>query len=860
MRFFLKGYSMRIPLTLIPRPWRARFFQIGWLALAGLLPPVLLAQPSPFPAAKTGGNYMHNFYLPPPAPSSPVWPCWSPDGQWLAFAMHGSIWRIKVGDTTAEELTDNPTYDSSPAWSPDGRWIVYTAEDDGKTIGLMILDVAAGTSAPLKTGPHLYLDPAWSPDGTRLAYVSTEPNGYFNIVVLPMKDGKAAGEPVSLTRDHAYGKSRLYFGDYDLHIEPSWSPDGKELLFVSNRGLPLGSGGIWRMPAGPNGIDNARLIHTEQTLYRTRPHWSPDGSRFVYSSHVGGQFNNLYLLPGDGGEPYKRTFGSWDSFHPRWSPDGTNIAFVSNQAGLPQLKVLEAVGGKITDVTITQKRWKRPHGTLNLRVIDAAAGQPTPARVYTTASNGKAYAPDNAYHRVGRLNEHFFHTDGTVTMQVPTGLISVEAMKGFEYRPGRTEIEIKAGTATATTITLSRLTDMPGRGWYSGSTHVHMNYGGDLHNTLPNLMLMSAAEDQSVVNELVANKDNRVLDYQFFTGKPDPISTPDRILYVSEEYRPAFHGHVYLLGLTDHLLSPFASGYEGTAIESPSPSNTDIFELAEKQKAFRGYVHPYGGENDPLAGPSPSLGGAKSFPVDAALGTVEGLELMSGANHAGYIVWHHLLNNDFKIVPTGGEDSISNLYRTAIVGQDRTYVYVGDEPLTWERWMDGIRKGHTFVTNGPLLMFSINGEIPGGEVRLPKGGGMVTLQADVQSIVPLDKAVIYCNGQVLETIPLSQDKKSATLKKQIRVTTSGWYTLQAEGKEPTHPIDDGYPQATTNAVRVYVGDQPIRSKASAAYFVRWIDALTALTAQQPGWRSQAEKDYVLGQFRQARAVYEKLAR
>ena len=45
---------------------------------------------------------------------------------------------------------------------------------------------------------------------------------------------------------------------------------------------------------------------------------------------------------------------------------------------------------------------------------------------------------------------------------------------------------------------------------------MHMNYGGNLHNTLENLMLMSDAEDQDVVNELIANKDNRILDYQFF--------------------------------------------------------------------------------------------------------------------------------------------------------------------------------------------------------------------------------------------------------------------------------------------------------------------------------------------------------
>ena len=111
-----------------------------------------------------------------------------------------------------------------------------------------------------------------------------------------------------------------------------------------------------------------------------------------------------------------------------------------------------------------------------------------------------------------------------------------------------------------TLVTLSEADDRHGRaGWYSGSTHMHMNYGGNLHNTLENLMLMSAAEDQDVVNELIANKDNRVLDYQFFVpgGGAHPISKPDRLVIVGQEYRPPFYGHVILLGLRDHLISPW---------------------------------------------------------------------------------------------------------------------------------------------------------------------------------------------------------------------------------------------------------------------------------------------------------------
>ncbi|MBT5875774.1 MAG: hypothetical protein HOH43_20280, partial [Candidatus Latescibacteria bacterium] len=498
---------------------------------------VELVHSQSYPMARTGGNYMHNYYLPPPSPDSPRWPAWSPDGESLAFAMHGSIWRHKLGSTGAEELTHSKNYDSSPAWSPDGAWIVYTSEEDGQTLDLMILNVSTGVSTNFRSGEHLYLDPTWSPDGQTLAYVSTEPVGFFNIYTQNIERGLPSGEPVALTRDNLFGRSRLYFSDNDLHIQPTWSPGGDEIIFLSNRGIALGSGAIWRMPAKRDGMDSAQLVHSEQTLYRTRPDWSPDGSRLVYSSHVGGQYSQLYLLPAEGGQPYKITFGEWDHFHPSWSPDGSKIAYLSNEAGSPQIHILETVGGRDTEVVIEQKQWKTPVGRLAVTVIDSETGRPTEARVYAQSIGGKAYAPDGAYHRVGRLNEHFFHANGSFSMDVPTGRFSVEAVKGFEYLPATQTVEIEAGKVTALALTMRRIVDMPAEGWYSGSTHVHMNYAGDLHNTLENLMFMSAAEDQAVVNELVANKDNRILDYQYFTGKVDPLTSAERVLMVGEEYR-----------------------------------------------------------------------------------------------------------------------------------------------------------------------------------------------------------------------------------------------------------------------------------------------------------------------------------
>ncbi|MCL6508029.1 MAG: hypothetical protein K6T59_13490, partial [Bryobacteraceae bacterium] len=284
-----------------------------WLALvsatAGLPHPR-----EPYPAARHGGNYMHNYYIPPAPGSTPWAPCWSPDGKWIAVAMSGSIWRVNPESGEAEELTYNERYHSSPAWSPDGNWIVYTADDDGRGIHLEIVNVATGAWRTLAADGHLYLDPVFSPDGTRLAYVCSRPSGYFNIFVRAIRDGHWDGPEIALTADHRYGRDRLYFGPWDMHTQPAWTRDGREILFVGNRDVPLGSGDLWRMPAKPFGIAEAvRLLH-EQTLYRTRPDVSPDGKRLVYSSTRGAAhpFHALYVVPVTGGEPYKLTFGAYD--------------------------------------------------------------------------------------------------------------------------------------------------------------------------------------------------------------------------------------------------------------------------------------------------------------------------------------------------------------------------------------------------------------------------------------------------------------------------------------------------------------------------------------------------------------------
>jgi len=822
--------------------------------------PLNAQRASSYPPAKQGGAYMHNFYFA-PAPSSTPWaPAWAPDGRSIAVAMNGSIWRVDPNTGHAEELTCNEHYHSMPNWSPDGRWLVYTADHCGRTIQLEMLDVASGKSHALTDDAFLYMDPVFSPDGTRLAYVSTKPNGYFNVYVRPIRDGRFVGEEIAVTRDHSYGRERLYFGRWDMHISPAWLPDGKTLLLVSNRDISLGSGNVLRVPAEAGGIERAQTVLAEQTLYRTRPDVSIDGRRFVYSSTCGAadQFNNLYVQPTVGGEPYKLTFFTHDAFHPRWSPDGEWIAYISNEGGLPQLALLETYGGQRRTVAITERRWRRPMGLLSVRTVDRRTQRPTAARVHLVAADGKFYAPAEAYARIAGTGDQVFHQGGQFQVQLPVGRATLQVVKGFEYWPQTKDVEIRADQTAALTVTLEPMVDMAARGWYSGSTHVHMNYGGNLHNTLENLMFMSAAEDQDVVNEQIANKDNRVLDHQFFVpgGGPHPVSTPDRLVVVGQEYRPPFYGHVFMFGMRDHLISPFTTGYEGTAIESLYPSNTDMFRKAKAQGATVAYVHAFGGETDPLRG---GLGGGKGYMVDAALGTTDGVEWSSPAR-AGFFPWYATLNNDLRVTAIGGEDSISNLQRSKLVGSMRTYVYTGTRGLNMQAWFEGLRRGHVFVSSGPLVELTVNGCMPGEQIQLPASGGSVAVEVHVRSIVPVAKMLLVFNGTVIDEFAPNGERRQFDVTKSYPVTGSGWFHVRVEGNaEDRAPLDTAYPLAFTNPVWVRVGERPVRSRAAAEYSIAWIDRLQKLAEAWPGWRSAQEQAHVFAQFAAARQIYQRLA-
>src|SRR3989454_458428 len=193
---------------------------------------------------------------------------------------------------------------------------------------LMLVDVGSGGVAALPSGGAVKVEPRWSPDGMRLAWVSTAGTGHFLLHTAQVRDGRLA-EIRTVVADRKSAVPRYYYSPFDHAINPAWTPDGKSIVFVSNREIAHGTGDIVRISA--DGAGSPETIRREETSWQARPDVSPDGSRLVYASYFGGQWHQLSLLPLLGGYPIPLSHGELDNVSPRRSRDGRQMAFISNR-------------------------------------------------------------------------------------------------------------------------------------------------------------------------------------------------------------------------------------------------------------------------------------------------------------------------------------------------------------------------------------------------------------------------------------------------------------------------------------------------------------------------------------------------
>jgi TolB protein len=812
--------------------------------------------------------YYREMYLP-QLTTGPGSAAWTRDSNSLVYSMAGSLWRQKLGSKEAEQLTAGPGYDYQPDCSPDGRWVVY-ASYQNDAIELWVLDLVTRLTRQVTAGGAVNVEPRFSPDGGRLVFVSTSYEGRFHIFTADFYDGWLSNFQ-RLTGETRTDLPRFYYSPFDHEISPAWSPDGSELMFVSNRGHIYGTGGFWRMKAEPGA--EAREIHYEETTWKSRPEFSPDGKRIVYASYSGGQWHQLWVMPAAGGDAFPISYGDFDNTNPRWSPDGSKIAFISNRGGNTSLWVQDAVGGAQTQVIATQKRYLEAMGTLSIKVLDAL-GHSTPARIFLTGADDRAYAPDDAWMHAEDnfvrserpFEAHYFHTAGSAEVTVPAGPVTVEVMKGLEYRVEKAQVKVASGARASLVVRLRRLEVPadPNFHWVSGDLHVHMNYGGAYRNTPANLVKQEEAENLWLIENLIVNKEQRIPDIAYFTPKLDPASTRDHLLFHAQEFHTSYWGHVGLLNLTHNFLLPGYASYNHTAAASLFPTNAAVADLAHAQQGLVGYVHPFDFAPDPVKDPTLTQGEpldvALELPVDVALGKVDYIEAMGFSDHkATASVWYRLLNCGFRLPTGAGSDTMANYASLrGPVGLTRVYARVPKGPLNIASWMGALKQGHTFATNGPLLGFTLGGKEVGDEVRLPTGESKVKFTAWMRSIVPIDHLEVICKGAVVRELKLGSDGETANVDDTIPITRSGWCLLRAWSEKAEHPILDLYPYATTSPVYVTVAGSNPKAPEDTAYFIAWIGRLEEAVKTNQDWNTDSEKTAVLKTLDEAREVYKKL--
>jgi TolB protein len=817
--------------------------------------------------------YFREMYLP-QLTTGPSAAAWSPDSYSLVYSMAGSLWRQELRSAKAEQITAGPGYDYQPDWSSDQRWIVF-ARYDRDAVELWSLDLRDGKTRQMTFGGAVNVEPRFSPDGKRVAFVSTSYRGHFHVFVGRFEDGVLTNVR-QLTPENISPLSRYYYSQVDHEISPVWTRDGSEITFVSNRGHIHGTGGFWTVKVDPvadgnNSRDNDNYshdvqyheIHYEETNWKARPDFSPDGKRMVYASYLGQAWHQLWVMPAGGGDAFPISYGAYDNVNPRWSPDGSKISYISNRDGNTSLWMQTIPGGEQTEVVARERKYLKPMGRISLRVLDAL-GKPVSARVFVNAADGLAYAPekswmyaDDSFDRSERPFEaHYFDTPGESEIAVPAGAVEVDVMHGFEFAFEQNRVDVKPDATTTLIVYLKSKIPYEPAEWISGDVHTHMNYAGTYRNTPAHLVAQADAENLAIVEDLVVNKEQRIPDMAYFSPQLDPASNLNHLLLHGQEFHTSYWGHLGLLNLTKHFILPGYAGYPNTAAASLYPANGNVADMAHEQGALVGYVHPF----DSLPDPAKDEHLTAELPADVALGKVDYIEVLGFSDHKSTAeVWYKLLNCGFRLPTAAGTDFMGNYASLrGPVGLNRVYAEAKPGPLKIEPWLASIKAGRTFATNGPLLHFSLGGLGVGEEVRLEKKQD-VKFTVEMSSIVPLDHLQIVCNGKVAREISMDHDHKSAHVDGSISIDASGWCLLRAFSDKAEYPILDLYPYATTSPVYVSVAGAPMHSAADAAYFVTWVDRLIAAAKGNTSWNTEAEKESVLAMLAEARGKYVKMA-
>ena len=285
-----------------------------------------------------------------------VFPAWSPDGRSIAFIRkRGDKLEVilmpslggperKIAETVADNATGIfPYVPPYLAWSADSRYLI-TADraSSGEPLSLFVLSAATGEKRRLTTSPAAAVaegNPAVSPDGRILAFVRImSEGGAPQLYVLPLsEDCKPGGE-----------ERHIDFSQPSV-LEPTWTPDGQELICFA--GLRWGEGRLWRVPL--SGTEKPQPLLASVGSDDVQPTISRQGNRLVYAHRTGTSDTWRLEISGHGSSrpPVKLIASSREDTGAKYSPDGSKIVFGSSRSGHPEIWVCNSDGSNPIQLT-----------------------------------------------------------------------------------------------------------------------------------------------------------------------------------------------------------------------------------------------------------------------------------------------------------------------------------------------------------------------------------------------------------------------------------------------------------------------------------------------------------------------------
>ncbi len=318
----------------------------------------------------------------------------SPDGKWVAYTVGSTdaekdkrdtdVWMMSWDGTQQLRLTSSPDSESAPRWSPDGRYLSFlasrgTEEEKKRGAQVWLLNRAGGEAEKLTNIKGGINDYVWSPDGKQLVIVSKDEDpadepekmeGWKRKTKPPIvidryhfkqdRDGYLKRLYAHLWLFEVAGRKAeaLTAGSYD-DSQPSWSPDGRQIAFVSRRGPDpdrSNDSNVFVIEAKPGA--QPRQLSTFQGPDSGRPAWSPDGQSLAYLQGDEPRFSaynlgKLAIIPSTGGTP-KLLTEALDrnvSGPVLWTPDGKSLLFLVSDDRAVYVGRTSIAGGPIEKLT-----------------------------------------------------------------------------------------------------------------------------------------------------------------------------------------------------------------------------------------------------------------------------------------------------------------------------------------------------------------------------------------------------------------------------------------------------------------------------------------------------------------------------